>query len=207
MAGEKFMITTEQEGEYKMKNIAVLGLFKSQSSLEKTVEDLKAKGFRSADISALLPSTDSTKEFAVTNNTKTPEGASTGAVSGLAIGGALGWLAGIGSLAIPGLGALVAAGPIVGMLAGAGAGASVGGLAGALIGFGLPEYEANRYEGRIKDGGLLISVHCDTSEWSDSAEETLRINGATDISTVNESNSDSPSEVENAKPMSMSRGL
>ena len=189
------------------KNIVVLGIFRSDSALEMAVEDLKSSGFRSADISALLPSGNSSKEFAHTNTSKTPEGASTGAVSGLAIGGTLGWLAGIGTLAIPGLGALIAAGPIVGMLAGAGVGASVGGLTGALVGLGFPEYEANRFEGQVKNGGLLLSVHCDNSEWSERAEQILKSNGAKDISRTSEADSDSPPEVERSKPTSLTNNF
>jgi len=192
------------EIKIKNKNLVVLGIFRSESALDSAVNQLKQNGFRNADISALLPSENSSKEFAVTNTPKTPEGASTGAVSGLALGGTLGWLVGVGSLAIPGLGALIAAGPIMGMLAGAGVGASVGGLTGALIGLGLPEYEANRFEGQIKNGGLLLSAHCDDSHWADRAEEIFKTAGAKDVSTTSEAASDSPRDVEKRKPISLS---
>ncbi len=188
-----------------MKNIVVFGIFHSESSLEQAVTQLKSGGFRNADISALLPSSDSTKEFAHTKSTKAPEGVSTGVVSGLALGGTLGWLIGVGSLALPGLGALVAAGPIVGMLAGAGVGASVGGLAGALIGLGMPEYEAIRYEGKVKDGGILLSVHCDNYDWADRAEDIIKAAGGTDISTTGEADSASDRNEELEKPRDTGR--
>src|SRR6476619_5871909 len=130
------------------------------------VDRLKAAGFSNSDISVLMPDRSGTKDFAVDNSTKAPEGAATGAGTGAVIGGGLGWLAGIGALAIPGLGPLIAAGPIVAALAGAGAGGAIGGLAGALVGMGIPEYEAKRYEGRVKEGGILLSVHCDDSKWT-----------------------------------------
>ena len=133
-----------------------------------------------------MPDTQSTREFASEKNTKAPEGATTGAVSGGAIGGTLGLLAGIGALAIPGLGPFIAAGPIVATLAGAGAGGAVGTLVGALVGMGIPEYEAKRYEGRVKDGGILLSVHCDTSEEIDAAKDILKQTGAEDISSAGE---------------------
>jgi hypothetical protein len=109
---------------------------------------------------------------------------------GAVLGGALGWLAGIGALAIPGLGPFIAAGPIMAALAGAGVGGAVGGLAGALIGMGIPEYEAKRYEGRVKDGGILLSVHCDDSAWTKKAKEILERTGAEDVSSTGEAHSD-----------------
>ncbi|MCC6953171.1 MAG: hypothetical protein IT290_03545 [Deltaproteobacteria bacterium] len=132
---------------------------------------------------------------------KLPEGAATGATSGAVIGGALGWLVGIGSLAIPGVGPLIAAGPIVGMLAGLGAGSAVGGLTGALIGLGIPEYEANRYDGHVKSGGILLSVHCDRAAWRDKAKDIFTRTGATDISSTSEAASDSPDSDMERKPM------
>lgn len=150
--------------------------------IESAVDALKADGFRSTDISVLMPEKVSTKEFAHEKHTKAPEGAATGAGAGIVIGGTLGWLAGIGALAIPGVGPFIAAGPIMSMLAGAGAGATVGGIAGVLIGMGVPEYEAKRYEGLINKGGILLSVHSDSSEWAKRAEEILKRTGAEDIS-------------------------
>src|SRR5205823_12449464 len=117
-------------------------------------------------------------------------GTTTGAISGGVIGGALGWLAGIGALAIPGVGPFIAAGPIMGLLGGMGAGGAIGGLAGALIGMGIPEYEATRYEGRIKKGGILLSVHCDDSDWVKRAKQILEQTGAEDISSAGEAAAD-----------------
>ncbi len=168
------------------KNTAVFGIFKTREGVERAVDSLLAGGFLNSDISVLLPDKQSTREFAAEKNTKAPEGATTGAVAGGAIGGTFGLLAGIGALAIPGLGPFIAAGPIVATLAGAGAGGAVGTLVGALVGMGIPEYEAKRYEGRVKDGGLLLSVHCDTSEEIDRAKDVLKRTGADDISSAGE---------------------
>lgn len=131
-----------------------------------------------------------TKDFAHEKNTKAPEGVTTGASSGAVLGGALGWLAGIGALAIPGLGPFIAAGPIMGTLAGAGAGGAVGGLIGALVGMGIPEYEAKRYEGRVREGGILLSVHCDSSDWVDRGKDILKRTGAQDVSSSGEASAD-----------------
>jgi hypothetical protein len=168
------------------KNTAVFALFPSTSHAERAVDSLVASGFRSDDVSVLAPDQQSTKEFATEKNTKAPEGTTTGVATGGAIGGTLGLLAGIGALAIPGLGPFIAAGPIMGALAGLGAGAATGGLIGALVGMGMPEYEAKRYEGRIKDGGVLLSVHCDNSEWVGKAKDILKQAGGEDISSSGE---------------------
>ena len=136
------------------------------------------------------PRSEGTKDFAHEKNTKAPEGAATGAGTGAVVGGTLGWLAGIGALAIPGVGPLIAAGPIVAALAGAGVGGTVGGLAGALVGMGIPEYEAKRYEGRVKEGGILLSVHCDSSDWTKKAKEILERTGADDVSSTGEASAD-----------------
>ncbi len=162
-------------------NISVFGIFRSRESTENAVDQLKLAGFRNSDISVLMPDKDTSKEFAHEKHTKAPEGATTGASAGMVLGGTLGWLAGIGALAIPGVGPLVAAGPIMAALAGAGLGGAVGGVSGALIGFGIPEFEAKRYEGSVKAGGILMSVHCDTAEWVDRAEQLLKACGADDI--------------------------
>jgi hypothetical protein len=135
---------------------------------------LRSAGFRNTDISILFPENIGNKDIGHEKATKAPEGATAGGVSGGLLGGTLGWLAGIGALAIPGLGPFVAAGPIMGMLSGLGVGAAVGGLAGALVGMGIPEYEAKRYEGRIRDGGILLSVHADDSDWVKRAEADPR---------------------------------
>lgn len=168
------------------KNTSVFGIYKTRMAAEQGADALLAMGFANSDVSVLMPDTQSTREFASEKNTKAPEGATTGAVSGGAIGGTLGLLAGIGALAIPGLGPFIAAGPIIGTLAGVGAGGAVGTLVGALVGMGIPEYEAKRYEGRVKDGGILLSVHCDTSEEIDRAKDTLKRTGADDIASAGE---------------------
>jgi len=168
------------------KNTAVFGIYKSLTQAENAVDMLQAARFPSQDVSVLMPDKESTRQFAHEKNTKAPEGATTGAVGGATVGGAIGLLAGLGSIAIPGVGPLIAAGPIVGMLAGAGAGGAVGTLVGALIGMGIPEYEAKRYEGLVKDGGVLMSVHCTTSEEIDRAKNLLERSGATDVSSTSE---------------------
>ena len=168
------------------KNTAAFGIYKSRAQAERAVDTLVQAGFSNADVSVLLPDEQSSKEFAHEKNTKAPEGATTGAASGGVLGGTLGLLAGIGALAIPGVGPLIAAGPIMGALAGMGVGGAVGGLVGALVGMGIPEYEAKRYEGRVKDGGILLSVHCDTSEEVGRAKDILKQTGAEDIASAGE---------------------
>src|SRR6202045_3698200 len=155
-------------------------------------------GFMSPDISVLLPDSRSTKEFAHQKDTKAPEGTTAGVTAGGVVGGTLGVLAGIGALAIPGVGPMIAAGPIMAGLAGLGGGGAVGGLVGALVGMGIPEYEAKRYEGQVKGGGTLLSVHCDTSEQITRAKEVLKRTGATDISSTGESAGASASQVRSA---------
>jgi hypothetical protein len=172
------------------KNTAVYGIFRNRSQAENAVDRLVAAGFRTEHISVLLPENVGTKDFAHEKNTKAPEGATTGVVAGGVVGGTLGLLAGVGALAIPGLGPFIAAGPIMAALAGAGAGGAVGGLVGALVGMGIPEYEAKRYEGRIKEGGILMSVHCDNSDWTKKAKELLKQTGAEDISSTGEASAD-----------------
>jgi hypothetical protein len=169
------------------KNKAVFGIYPTVTQAEHAVDHLIESGFSSGDVSVLLPDNQSTKEFAHQKDTKAPEGTTAGVTSGGVIGGTLGVLAGIGALAIPGLGPFIAAGPIMAGLAGLGVGGAVGGLIGALVGMGIPEYEAKRYEGRVKDGGILLSVHCDTSEEIDRAEKILKNTGAQDISSTSES--------------------
>jgi hypothetical protein len=171
------------------KNTAVFGIYPAYASVEYGVDALRTAGFRNSDISVLFPEGTGTKDFAHEKGTKAPEGASTGAGTGVVLGGALGWLAGVGSLAIPGAGPLIAAGPIMAALAGAGVGGVVGGLTGALIGMGIPEYEAKRYEGRVKDGGILLSVHSDSSDWTMRAKKVLEETGAQDISSTGEASS------------------
>ncbi len=172
------------------KNTAVYGIFHNRVDVERAVDDLKAAGFRNTDISVLMQHNDGTKDFAAEKNTKAPEGAAAGATSGAVIGGALGWLAGIGALAIPGLGPFIAAGPIMGALAGVGTGGVLGGIVGALVGMGIPEYEAKRYEGLIKQGGILLSVHSDSSDWTRRAKDILERTGAQDVSSSGEAKAD-----------------
>src|SRR5438477_5503889 len=155
------------------KNTAVFGIYKSSAQAERAVDRIVAAGFSHNDISVLLPDTESSKEFAHEKNTKAPEGTTTGATTGGVVGGTLGLLAGIGSLAIPGVGPFIAAGPIMAALAGVGVGGAVGGLGGALMGLGMPEYEAKRYQGRVTKGGILLSVHSDDSTWTKRAKEIL----------------------------------
>jgi hypothetical protein len=168
------------------KNTAVFGIYKTSAQAEHAVDRLLAAGFANGDISVLLPDQQSSKEFAREKNTKAPEGTAVGVTAGGAIGGTLGLLAGLGALAIPGVGPLIAAGPIMGALAGLGVGSAAGGLVGALVGMGIPEYEAKRYEGSVKAGGVLLSVHCDSSAEIDSAKEVLKASGAEDISSAGE---------------------
>ena len=172
------------------KNPAVFGIYSSRLETERAVDELRSEGFRNTDISVLLADNAGTKDFAHEMNTKSPEGAATGAASGALAGGILGWLAGIGALAIPGVGPLIAAGPIMGALAGAGVLGTVGGIVGALVGMGIPEYEAKRFEGRIKEGGVLLSVHCDDSDWVDRAKKLLERTGAQDIASTGEAAAD-----------------
>src|SRR3954469_24606823 len=163
------------------KNTSVYGIYRDRAHVEDAVDALIDNGLRSEDISVLMPENVGTKDFAAEKNPKAPEGATTGAGTGAVIGGTLGLLAGIGALAIPGLGPFIAAGPIMGALAGAGSGGVVGGIIGALIGMGIPEYEAKRYEGMVKQGRVLLSVHCDNSDWVKRAKNLLAETGAQDI--------------------------
>jgi len=172
------------------KNTAVFGIYPTYPAVDAAVEALRLAGFRNTDISVMFPENAGTKDFAHEKGTKAPEGAAAGASTGAVVGGAVGWLAGIGALAIPGLGPFIAAGPIVAALAGAGAGGTLGGLTGALVGMGIPEYEAKRYEGRVKKGGILLSVHSDNSEWTRKAKSILEGTGAEDISSTGETKGD-----------------
>lgn len=165
---------------------AVFGIFDSRAALETCVERLKADTFSASDISVLMPQEGGSEKFAHDNSTKAPEGATTGAGAGLLAGGSLGWLVGIGAIAIPGLGPFIAAGPIVSLLAGAGAGAALGGITGGLVGLGIPEYEAKRYETFIKDGGTLLSVHAASGDEIKRAKRILESSGAHSISANSE---------------------
>jgi hypothetical protein len=172
------------------KNTAVFGIYRDRVGVERAVDDLKDAGFRNTDISVLFPENVGTKDFAHEKATKAPEGTAAGAGTGALVGGTLGWLAGIGALAIPGVGPLIAAGPIVAALTGVGVGGALGGITGALIGMGIPEYEAKRYEGRVKEGGILLSVHSDNSDWTKKAKDILELTGAEDVSSTGEAAAD-----------------
>jgi len=165
---------------------AAFGIFSARAQAETCINSLLHANFSKDDISVLLSNPNTTRQMAVEKNTKAPEGATTGATTGGVIGGALGLLAGIGALAIPGLGPFIAAGPIMGALAGVGAGAAAGGIIGTLVGMGMPEYEAKRYEGRVKNGGILVSVHCEDSDLVTQAKDILKRSGAEDISSAGE---------------------
>ena len=171
------------------KNTAVFGIYATAATAENGVDHLISLGFANQTISVLLPDDESTRAFAHEKSTKAPEGTAAGATTGGVIGGTLGLLAGIGLIAIPGVGPLIAAGPIVAALAGIGAGGVAGGIVGALVGMGIPEYEAKRYEGAVKGGGTLLSVHCDTSDQISLAKQGLRDTGARDISSTGEESS------------------
>jgi hypothetical protein len=172
------------------RNIAVFGIYPTDHATTAAVDELRAAGFRNTDVSVLVAENAGNKDLAHAKATKAPEGATTGGVTGAILGGALGWLAGVGTLAIPGLGPFIAAGPIIAMLSGVGVGSTVGGIAGALIGAGIPEYEAKRFEGRIRKGGILLSVHCDDRDWASNAKEILERTGAEDISSTSEAKAD-----------------
>lgn len=168
------------------KKTSVFGLFSSSTAAERGVEALVNAGFSNNAISVLMQDNQSTQDFAHEKNTKAPEGTAAGVATGGIVGGTLGLLAGIGLLAIPGIGPFIAAGPIMGALAGLGVGGTVGGLIGALVGMGIPEYEAKRYEGHLKTGGVLLSVHCDTADEITRAKAILTGTSASDIASTGE---------------------
>ena len=163
------------------RDIAAFGLFRDRAGLERAINDMRAAGFRNSDVSVLMQETPGTKDFGHEAHTKAPEGAA---------GGVLGWLIGIGALSVPGVGPFIAACPIVATLAGVGAAGAAGGLIGALVGVGIPEYEAKRYEGRLRKGHLLLSVHCDDSKWAKRAEDMLKKAGAEDVASSAEAHAD-----------------
>lgn len=194
----------------KMGNKVVFGIYQSKQAVESAIDQFKSEGFRTEDISVLLPERSAGQEYSSifqdfsassgmqgvnaqdlghVKATKAPEGANAGGWTGVALGGALGWLVGAGALAVTGLGPLIAAGPIMGALAGAGVGGAIGGLAGGLIGMGIPEYEAKRFESRVKEGGILLSVHADDNDWVKKAKDLMERTGAEDISSTTEESS------------------
>jgi len=170
----------------KSKKTAVFGIFHTEAQADRCVTDLVAAGFSGDDISVLMPNNRGSDDFGLEKHSKAPEGATTGATAGGAIGGTLGLLAAIGVFAIPGIGPIAAAGPIIALLAGLGLGGALGGLTGALVGMGIPEYEAKRYEGHVKAGGVLMSVHCDTADEISRARDLLAQTGAQDIASSGE---------------------
>jgi len=183
-----------------MAHKAVYGIYATRQDAEVAVDSMRSSGFRAEDISVLFPDNQGTKDIGHEKHTKAPERATAGAaIAGIA-GGALGWLAGLGVFAIPGLGPFIAAGPILGALAGLGAGSVVGGLAGALAGAGIPEYEAKRYEGRIRSGGILLSVHCESDLMVGRAKEMLRHTGAQDIAAGEEGRASASHETPRPDP-------
>jgi uncharacterized protein (TIGR02284 family) len=182
------------------RNKAVFGIYAEAPQVEFAVNELLRAGFSSEDVSVLMPDRQSSPALGLQKESKAPEGTTTGATAGGIVGGALGVLVGIGALAIPGLGPFIAAGPLVAGLAGLGAGGAVGGVIGALVGLGIPEFEAKRYEGRLKDGGVLVCVHCETAGEVLRAREILAGSGATEISATGEARGSDRVEAERAAP-------
>ncbi len=175
------------------KNKSVFGIYLTRNEVEASVSALRDAGFSHSDISVVLPESPGSQELVTDKGTKAPEGAAVGVGSGAAVGGALGWLVGVGALAIPGVGPVIAAGPIVATLAGIGVGGALGGFAGVLIGVGITEYEAKRYEGRILKGGILVAVRCGTSEEVRRAKGIMEITGAEDVAFSGEISADTKS--------------
>jgi len=173
---------------------SVIGIVETQIQAERVVDQLQQQGVSTGDVSVLFPDKRGTKDFAHEHNTKAPEGAVAGVGAGGVVGGTLGLLAGIGALAIPGVGPLIAAGPLMAALSGAAAGATVGGIAGGLIGLGIPEYEAKTYEGKIRNGNILIAVHTDNGDAEKRAKQILESNGAHDIAVTGDSSVPKKSE-------------
>lgn len=169
---------------------AVFGLTRDRMQAESIVSQLKAAGFSNQDISVLLGDPSQTRDFAHQKGTKAPEGAAAGAATGGVLGGVLGWLAGAGALTIPGVGPLIAAGPIMGALGGAAVGGALGGLTGVLVGMGIPEYEAKLYEGKVREGRVLLAVHTEDSDERDRAKEIFERGGAESISSASEKSAD-----------------
>jgi hypothetical protein len=172
------------------KNTAVFGIYANRLQVGEALDTLRLDGFRPTDLSVLYPDNSGRKEFAHVKNTKAPEGAAAGIGAGAIIGGALGWLAGLGALTVPELAPLATAGPVMGAFAGAGAVGAVGGLTGALTGLRMPEYEAKRYRGRLKFGGILVSVHCDDKDWVKRAKHILTTTGARGVAEESEAKAD-----------------
>jgi hypothetical protein len=171
-------------------NISAFGIYPDESAINEAIVALKEAGFRETDVSVLFPENLGSKDFAHEKHSKAPEGAVAGGGSGAVIGATVGWLAGIGSLLVPGLEAVAAAGPVLGTLSGMGAGVLLGGLTGAVVGAQVPEYEAKRFTGRVRKGGILLSVHCDNAAWAQTAKDVLKKTMARHIATASESRAD-----------------
>ena len=181
-----------------MADKAVFCIVNSEAQATRIVDDLKVAGFASNDISALFPDKAGSRDFAHKQETKAPEGAASGATAGGLLGGSLGWLAGIGALAIPGVGPFIAAGPIMAALGGAALGAATGGLTGALVGYGIPELEAKQYEGKVKGGNILLSVHTEDGDQVSRVKEIFKRHNAEDIAYTGESSVPRAERVERA---------
>ena len=177
-----------------MANKAVFGIASSEPQAARIATALEAEGFSPNDISVLFPDRGGARDFAHEKNTKAPEGAAAGAATGGLLGAGLGWLVGIGSLAIPGLGPFIAAGPIMAALGGAALGATAGGMTGALVGMGLPELEARQYESKLREGNILISVHTEDAKQRARAKDVFEVAGADDITSTSEASVPKPSE-------------
>lgn len=161
---------------------AVMCIATSEIQAREIVEGLRTSGFIDNDISVLMADKTGVRDAGIEKHSKAPEGTATGAATEAIAGGALGWMAGIGALAIPGAGPFIAAGPVMAALSGAAIGGSAGGVTGGLIGLGMPEFEAKQYEGRLNEGNILLSVHCETNEEGKRAEQIMKGHGAKDIS-------------------------
>ncbi len=172
------------------KNKSVFGIYSTRGAAESAVNAFKDAGFSNADISVLLPDDPGSRELVAENGTRAPEGAAVGASSGAAVGGALGWLVGVGAFAIPGIGPVIAAGPLVAALAGIGIGGALGGFAGSLVGLGMSEYEAEHYAGRLLKGGIVVAVHCESNEQISRAKGNMEVTGAEDIASSGETSAD-----------------
>jgi hypothetical protein len=171
-------------------NISAYGIYQDESTVNDAVQAFKSSGFRDTDISILLPENLGSKDFAHEKHSKAPEGAVAGGGSGAVIGAAAGWLAGMGSIMLPGLEAIAAVGPVLGMFSGMGVGVLAGGLTGAIAGAAIPEYEAKRFSGRVRKGGILLSIHCDNATWARKAKDLLKTTGARHIAAASEARAD-----------------
>jgi hypothetical protein len=173
-----------------VKNTAVMGIYPDRTTVSDAVDVLRKAGYRATDVSVLASDNQGTKDFAIEKRTRALEAAAAGAAVGAAVGTAIAWFICIQGVTFAGSAPLVAAGPVLGGAAGAGAGGALGWIAGLVAGLWLPEYVAKRYAGRIRRGGILLSVHCDSEEWCDKAKQTLKATGARSISAARESAAD-----------------